>query len=88
MTREEATAAIKARCHYCECFPKCVHDRPECFKASEMAIRSLEAWNEVIKFIRGRIDYWDAPCSGDEAIREELALVMWEIHKKLKEVEE
>ena len=47
MSVEEATAAIKAKCHYCECFPQCVHDRPECFRASEMAIRSLEAWKKV-----------------------------------------
>ena len=47
MTREEAIAAIKAKCHYCKCFSECVHDRPECFSASEMAIRSLEAWDAV-----------------------------------------
>lgn len=63
-------------------------DRADTEEAVELAVESLEAWGEVIKFIIGRIDYWDVPCSGDEAIRKELALVMWEIHKKLKEVEE
>lgn len=41
MTRKEAIAALKARCHYCDHFPTCVHDRPECFQAVEMAIERL-----------------------------------------------
>lgn len=48
MTREEAIAALKARCHYCEHFPTCVHDKPECFHAAEMAIKSLEAWDTIL----------------------------------------
>ena len=44
MTREDAIAALKARCNYCESFPTCVNDKPECFQAAEMAIKSLEAW--------------------------------------------
>lgn len=53
-----------------------------------MAIRRLEAWDKVLNFISDRIKHWDAPCSGDEAVRKELASVMWEIRKRMKEVEE
>lgn len=55
-------------------------------KACDTAIRSFEAWDEVIKFVSDRIEYWDAPCSGDEVVRKELASVMWEIGKQMKEV--
>ena len=55
MTREEAINALKARCHYCEHFPKCVNDKTECFKSAEMAIKSLEAWDEVIKHLETTI---------------------------------
>lgn len=78
MTREEVIAAIKAKCHYCECFPKCVHDRPECFKASEMAIKSLEAWDAVKKDLA---DMW---LEGYSPYTE----VMEIIDRHLKEVEE
>lgn len=43
MTREEAISAIKARCSFCEFFPICVNDKPECFSAAEMAIEALKA---------------------------------------------
>ena len=41
MTNKEAIAVIKTLCHTCEFFPKCVNDKPECFKALEMAIDAL-----------------------------------------------
>ena len=87
MNREEAKKRLEAFRDYL-CAGNPIWDVDECREAFNTAIRSLEAWGEVIKFIIDRIDYWDAPCSGDEAIRKELALAMWEIHKKLKEVEE
>ena len=49
MTREEAIAALKARCHYCEHFPTCVNDKPECFEAIDKAIRSIEALVDLEK---------------------------------------
>ena len=55
-------------------------------EAIYIAIQSLEAWDKVIKFVSDRIEYWDAPCSGDEVVRKELASVMWEIRKQMKEV--
>lgn len=51
MTREEAIASLKALCHTCKFFPTCVNDKPECFRAIEMAIKSLEAWDKIRKEI-------------------------------------
>ena len=42
MTNKEAIASLKALCHTCESFPKCVNDKPECFQAIEMAINALK----------------------------------------------
>ena len=47
MTNEEAIASVKALCHTCKFFPICVNDKPECFRAIEMAIKSLEALEKV-----------------------------------------
>ncbi len=78
MTREEAIEVLKRTLPYESNFAE----------ARTVAIKSLEAWGEVIKFISGRINHWDAPCSGDETVRNELASVMWEIARKMKEVED
>lgn len=43
MTKEEAVASIKTLCNTCELFPKCVNEKPECFKAIELAISALQA---------------------------------------------
>jgi hypothetical protein len=51
MTREEAIASLKALCHTCKFFPTCVNDKPECFRAIEMAIKSLKAWGKIHKEI-------------------------------------
>lgn len=40
----------------------------------------------LLKLVSDRIKHWDAPCSGDEVVRNELASVMWEIRKQMKEV--
>lgn len=42
MTSAEAISAIKARCHYCDFFPKCVFVKPECYHAAAKAIKALE----------------------------------------------
>ena len=55
MTRQEAIAALKARCSFCKYFPTCVHLKPECFKATEMAIRSLEALRKIEDEVYGCI---------------------------------
>ena len=62
MTSEEAIASLKVLCHTCKFFPTCVNDKPECFRAIEMAIKSLEAWGKVkeeIKQIRIHCGYLD-----------------------------
>lgn len=51
MTIDESKASLKALCHACKHFPTCVNDKPECFQAIEMAIKSLEAWEKVEKEI-------------------------------------
>ena len=52
MTIDEAKASLKALCHTCKHFPTCVNDKPECFQAIEMAIKSLEAWEKVKEEIK------------------------------------
>jgi len=47
MTIDEAKASLKALCHTCKHFPTCVNDKPECFQAIDMAIKSLEAWEKI-----------------------------------------
>ena len=47
MTIDEAKDSLKALCHTCKHFPTCVNDKPECFHAIDMAIKSLEAWGKV-----------------------------------------
>lgn len=42
MNNQEAIASLKTLCHTCDLFPKCVHEKPECFQAIEMAISALE----------------------------------------------
>lgn len=77
MTREEAISELRLGHVFCS-------DRHE--EAINIAIRSLEAWDKIIKFVSDRIECWDAPCSGDEVVRKELASVIWEIGKQMKEV--
>ena len=83
MTREEAINILD---NHKDWFLRRINDEEA--EAYQMAIKSLEAWDKVIKFISGRINHWDAPCSGDETVRNELASVMWEIARKMKEVED
>lgn len=47
MTIDEAKASLKALCHTCKHFPTCVNDKPECFQAIEMAIKSLETIQRI-----------------------------------------
>lgn len=82
MTREEAIASLKALCHTCEFFPTCVNDKPECFRAIEMAIKSLEAWGKVKNDIC-EIDWY-----GDDAFWDGVNLVSDIIDKHLSEVSE
>lgn len=63
MTNKEAIASMKTLCHTCKLFPICVNDKPECFHAIEMAIKSLEAWEKVKEEINSMpniIYRWDA----------------------------
>ena len=78
MTREEAIDYLK------DPIGKGLEAHEE---AVELAVESLKAWDRVIKFVSDRIEHWDAPCSGDEVVRKELASVIWEIGKQMKEVE-
>ena len=43
MDNQEAIASLKTLCHNCELFPKCAYEKPECFKAIELAISALQA---------------------------------------------
>ena len=43
MKNKEAIASLRTLCHNCKLFPKCAYEKPECFKAIEMAIKALEA---------------------------------------------
>ena len=42
MENREAIASLKTLCNTCTMYPKCVNDKPECFRAIEMAISALE----------------------------------------------
>ena len=43
MTNQEAIASLRTLCHNCKLFPKCAYEKPECFKAIELAISALQA---------------------------------------------
>ena len=43
MNNQEAIALLKTLCHTCDLFPECVHEKPECFQAIELAISVLQA---------------------------------------------
>ncbi len=43
MNNQEAIASLKTLCHTCDLFPKCGHEKPECFQAIELAISALQA---------------------------------------------
>lgn len=42
MDNHEAIVSLKTLCHTCDLFPKCVHEKPECFQAIELAVSALE----------------------------------------------
>ena len=91
MTIDEAKASLKALCHTCKHFPTCVNDKPECFQAIEMAIKSHEAGEKVkeeIKVIRDREclenDSFDEYSEGRYDVACECLRI---IDKHLKEVE-
>jgi len=87
MTREEAIASLKALCHTCKFFPTCVNDKPECFRAIEMAIKSLKAWGKIDDDIASLQDIYSIGGSDTEkAIWENLQAVRKTIHEYLKEV--
>lgn len=60
MTIDEAKVSLKALCHTCKFFPTCVNDKPECFRAIEMAIKSLESLQTISnlfsKWQNGEVD--------------------------------
>lgn len=87
MTRQEMIAALKARCSFCKHFPTCVNEKPECFKATEAAIRSLEAWGNINDYIFSVMNKYDAPCSIDREVSNILSDIIWKINEYLKEVE-
>ena len=82
MTIDEAKASLKALCHTCKHFPTCVNDKPECFRAIEMAIKSLEAWEKV------KNDIYEIDWYGDDAFWDGVNLVSDIIDKHLSEVSE
>jgi len=50
MDNQEAIETLKTLCYTCKLFPKCVYEKPECFKAINMAISALQAQDsETIK---------------------------------------
>ena len=49
MTNQEAIASLKTLCHTCKLFPKCAYEKPECFKAIELAISALQTQDFKIR---------------------------------------
>ena len=49
MTNQEAIASLKTLCDTCNLFPRCVHEKPECVQAIELAISALNAQPEIIR---------------------------------------
>ena len=83
MTRKEAIEVIKAMGTDLQ-----ISFFSQQGKALLLAIRSLEAWDDVVQEICRKIENYDAPCSFDEAVKKELSEVNWFVFHKLKEVEE
>lgn len=52
MNNQEAIASLRTLCHNCKLFPKCAYEKPECFKAIELAISALQAQEEKTHFSR------------------------------------
>ena len=49
MTNQEAIASLKTLCDTCNLFPRCVHEKPECVQAIELAISALNAPPEIVR---------------------------------------
>ena len=43
MNNQEVIEILKTLCHTCKLFPRCAYEKPECFKAINMAISALQA---------------------------------------------
>ena len=42
MDNQEVIETLKTLCHTCKLFPRCAYEKPECFKAINMAISALQ----------------------------------------------
>lgn len=52
MTNQEAIASLKTLCDTCNLFPRCVHEKPECVQAIELAISALNAQPAPCEFCK------------------------------------
>ena len=75
MTIDEAKASLKALCHTCKHFPTCVNDKPECFQAIEMAIKSLEAWGKLRSEIMAIGNWRNKSEISDNGVKDCLAII-------------